>query len=52
MRSGNIIEEIWLNKENVELAYKKAKRKNIKENIEILLKMLEEAEIKQIWINA
>ena len=43
--------QIWLNKENVEWAYEKANRTNVKENIELLLKILEEAEFNQEWIN-
>ena len=33
------------------MAYEKANRTNVKENIELLLKMLEEAEFNQEWIN-
>jgi len=35
----------------VEWAYEKANRTNVKENIELLLKILEEAEFNQEWIN-
>ena len=35
----------------MELAYEKANRTNVKENIELLLKILEEAEFNQKWIN-
>lgn len=35
----------------MEWAYEKANRTNVKENIELLLKMLEEAEFNQEWIN-
>ena len=35
----------------MKLAYEKANRTNVKENIELLLKMLEEAEFNQEWIN-
>ena len=33
------------------MAYEKANRTNVKENIELLLKILEEAEFNQEWIN-
>ena len=35
----------------MEWAYEKANRTNVKENIELLLKILEEAEFNQEWIN-
>lgn len=50
MRSGNILQEIWLNKDNVDKAYKLVNRKDIKEMCNILLNYLEKYQFNQKWI--
>ena len=50
MRNGNILQEIWLNKENVDKAYSLINRIDIKEKCNILLNYLEEYTFSQIWI--
>lgn len=47
---GNILKEIWLNKENVNNAYKMLDRIDIKQQNIILLNLLDEYCFKQNWI--
>ena len=48
--NGNILNEIWLNKENVENAYLEAGRVAIVTTNKELLQLLESISFKQIWI--
>ena len=50
MRSGNILKEIWLKKENVFKAYKIVGREDIKNLNNKILKSLEQYSFKQDWI--
>ena len=50
MRSGNILKEIWLNKDNVDKAYLFAGRKALKQTNMSLLDELENINFKQDWI--
>ena len=50
MRSGNILKEIWLKKENVFKAYKIVGREDIKNLNNKILKTLEQYSFKQDWI--
>ena len=50
MKNGNILKEIWLNKENINKVYSEMDRKDIKEVNAFLTQLLENARFKQIWI--
>lgn len=50
MRIGNILKEIWLNKQNVDKAYVIANRVDIKQKNNTLLKYLEQYQFNQNWI--
>ena len=50
MKNGNILDKIWLNKENVEKAYLEVGRIGIQKTNNDLIKLLENAEFKQNWI--
>lgn len=50
MKNGNILKEIWLNKENIDKVYSEMDRKDIKEVNAFLMQLLENAKFKQIWI--
>lgn len=47
---GNILDSIWLEKENVENAYLEIQRENPKETNIIILKQLEDIKFKQQWL--
>lgn len=47
---GNILKEIWLNKENVNTAYLKTGRKHIRETNTLLVELLENSKFKQDWM--
>lgn len=50
MRSGNILQEIWLEKEHIDEAYAMINRIDIKEINSTLLSYLEKYQFNQIWI--
>lgn len=50
MRSGNILKEIWLEKENVSTAYKIVGREDIKYLNDTALKILDKYCFKQDWL--
>lgn len=50
MRSGNILQEIWLDKQNIEKAYTSVNRTDIKEINYKLLSYLEKYEFKKTWM--
>ena len=50
MRSGNLLQEIWLNKERVQEAYIKTGRQGVKEKNAELLKILESETFQQSWL--
>lgn len=50
MRSGNLLQEIWLNKERVQEAYIKTGRQGVKEKNAELLKILESQTFQQSWL--
>lgn len=47
---GNILDKIWLEKENVDTAYLEIQRENPKKNYMIILKQLENINFKQEWL--
>ena len=50
MKNGNLLKEIWLNKENIENAYLEAGRVAIKVTNNDLLQLLETNSFRQNWI--
>ncbi len=50
MKNGNLLKEIWLNKENIENAYLEADRVAIKVTNNDLLQLLETNSFRQNWI--
>lgn len=50
MRSGNILQEIWLNKDNIDKTYATINRMDIKKSNNILLSYLKNYEFEQYWI--
>lgn len=50
MKNGNILKEMWLNKENINKAYSETGRKHIKETNTFLIELLENINFKQVWI--
>lgn len=50
MRSGNILQEIWLNKDNIDNVYTLVNRIDIKEILNTLLNHLEKYKFNQTWI--
>lgn len=50
MRSGNILQEIWLNKDNIDKAYKETNRMDIKNITQTLLSLLKTSKFEQSWI--
>ena len=50
MRSGNILKEIWLEKENVSKAYQIVGKKDIKDLNNNMLKTLRQYSFRQEWI--
>ena len=51
-RSGNILESIWINKENIDRIYLEAGRRNIKETNSIIRDVLDKNKFTQEWIEA
>lgn len=47
---GNILKEVWLNKENVERAYEEIGRSNKKQEAEEIIKQLQACEFKIDWL--
>lgn len=47
---GNILDKIWLKKENVDNAYFESQRENPKKNYMIILKQLENIKFEQEWL--
>lgn len=47
---GNILDKIWLEKENVKNAYIEIQRENPKDNYMVILKKLESEDFKQEWL--
>lgn len=46
----NLLNEIWLNKENIEKAYQEIGRKNPKQDYKVILKYFKNTEFKEQWI--